>query len=576
MYSRVFVHSIIILLVGFVVSESNSQQSDDPILYVSDEDRISTLVIGEQSERSLPIPELTEGTQLETDESLDLAIWCSCYSPKGRIFVSKIDGQNSQVIFDAQDRVELDTTFLQLTDIDYDSLEQMIYWGEYQVEDGIAKTSIKRRSLVDSEVTDLFRVEGYLERIEVDPTTQMIYWSRKDEGDLQVTIRRSSYDGLTDDFIINSSRSPIREFGIFDNFVVDPIHQEIYWEGPSGNIFRREIEGDVTQVVRSDETDDSIGDFVVDRENNFMYWHNRSDGNLFRIDMETLLVELIAANTGRNYDLALGQQSGDLYVVQRGILRKFRANGEDLGVLFYGLYDESLDGFILDQESEKIYFIHPGNSDELFQKGDFAGVFNSGMIMEFDLRSEQLSVVFDNVLNDSDIVYDEDNRTIYWGNGSGIQSYLLGSDHVEQVAIFGAEVSGLNRLAIDFDAGKMYWAYRGSILKANVDGSEIEIILSGLTLIGDIDVSPSTGQIYWHDVRKIGRANLDGTNTETMLEIKNSFPGALTIDHEAGMVYYSISTLGTGESAIQRADLDFTFVEDVFEDAFVETIVLGN
>jgi hypothetical protein len=87
-------------------------------------------------------------------------------------------------------------------------------------------------------------------------------------------------------------------------------------------------------------------------------------------------------------------------------------------------------------------------------------------------------------------------------------------------------VSGLTNvfsIALDAGGGKMYWAEPGvdAIRRANLDGTSVENIVTGLPNPLGIAVDASAGQIYWTDTditaRRIQRANLDGTGLETLV-----------------------------------------------------------
>ena len=52
------------------------------------------------------------------------------------------------------------------------------------------------------------------------------------------------------------------------------------------------------------------------------------------------------------------------------------------------------------------------------------------------------------------------------------------------------------------DIQKLYWANSktGKILRANLDGSEVEDVISGLNTPWDIALDPDGGKIYWTEV----------------------------------------------------------------------------
>ena len=168
--------------------------------------------------------------------------------------------------------------------------------------------------------------------------------------------------------------------------------------------------------------------------------------------------------------------------------------------------------------------------------------------------------------NLSDIALDVDGGKIYWISdelatfssirGNIRRANLDGSDI--ETLITRAEASGL---ALDMDEGKIYWTANDQILRADLDGSDIEILIfrpfiSGLTL--DVD----GGKIYWTDSTRgdILRANLDGSDIETLITRAQEVAGevfGLTLDVDGGKIYWTDSSRGN----IYRANLDGSDIE---------------
>lgn len=75
-------------------------------------------------------------------------------------------------------------------------------------------------------------------------------------------------------------------------------------------------------------------------------------------------------------------------------------------------------------------------------------------------------------------------------------------------------------------AAKLYWTSRttGSIQRANLDGSEVENIVTGLIGNYGLAVDSAHGSLYWSENSKgtISRANLNGTGKQTLITGLNS------------------------------------------------------
>lgn len=135
-------------------------------------------------------------------------------------------------------------------------------------------------------------------------------------------------------------------------------------------------------------------------------------------------------------------------------------------------------------------------------------------------------------------------------------------------------------VAVDLAAGKIYWStsidrFRGQIRRANLDGSQQEIVVS----TADPEFKPSAiaidtdeGKIYWTDyvVDVVMRANLaDGSDIEFLWAAgANHNPRGIALDLPAGKVYWGQDVDFDGTAGrIMRMDLDGSnpevFLDDV-------------
>lgn len=121
-------------------------------------------------------------------------------------------------------------------------------------------------------------------------------------------------------------------------------------------------------------------------------------------------------------------------------------------------------------------------------------------------------------------------------------------------------------VAIDLDNNKLYWAetrsadgvsHSGFIGLANLDGSSSGTLISPLDPV-DITLDNVNNKLYWAnagthivDYGSICRSNLDGSNIETLIS-GLSRPHGVTIDTNNDTMYYTEVLLGT----IHRYDLN--------------------
>lgn len=117
-------------------------------------------------------------------------------------------------------------------------------------------------------------------------------------------------------------------------------------------------------------------------------------------------------------------------------------------------------------------------------------------------------------------------------------------------------------------AGKMYWTDSGTgkIQRANLDGTRVEDLVTGLGNPVGLELDPGAGKMYWTGSRegKIQRANLDGTGVEDLVTGLNQ-PVGVALGLGAGKMYWTHNLGGK----IRRANLDGTGVEDVTPGAFL-------
>ncbi|MDE0466843.1 MAG: VWA domain-containing protein [Candidatus Poribacteria bacterium] len=120
----------------------------------------------------------------------------------------------------------------------------------------------------------------------------------------------------------------------------------------------------------------------------------------------------------------------------------------------------------------------------------------------------------------------------------------------------------------------VYWAeYGGTILRANLDGTNKQILATGLGDHQSIAVDVAGGKIYWADWSwaflgnpgngKIQRANLDGTNIQDIVTNELLGPADIDLDVAGGKIYWTNDDDGDGDEKIQRANLDGTNVQDI-------------
>ena len=152
---------------------------------------------------------------------------------------------------------------------------------------------------------------------------------------------------------------------------------------------------------------------------------------------------------------------------------------------------------------------------------------------------------------------------VYWADsGTGkIQRANLDGSNIQDI------VTGLDdpySIALDGTARKIYWTdyRRKNIQRANLDGSNIQDIVTRLGFPYGIALDVAAGKVYWTDEGpdKIQRANLDGSNIQDVFIVRGlGNPRSIALDVAAGKMYWTTAWT----EKIQRASLDGTNVQDL-------------
>lgn len=148
-------------------------------------------------------------------------------------------------------------------------------------------------------------------------------------------------------------------------------------------------------------------------------------------------------------------------------------------------------------------------------------------------------ILFATTQHPNGIALDRQAGLIYWTSPTGIKRSRLDGKDVETVV---PSVIGTS-LIVDHAGGRLYWAQNGVGLRtALLDGSNVQTI-AARDMIGGIAVDKLHGKIYWteNSTRRIERANSDGSDPEPvyLMSEPQASPYGLAIDPTEGRVYWA-------------------------------------
>jgi hypothetical protein len=146
---------------------------------------------------------------------------------------------------------------------------------------------------------------------------------------------------------------------------------------------------------------------------------------------------------------------------------------------------------------------------------------------------------------------------MYWTDGTNSGPGFLRRANLDgsEQTILVTGLSGARRVSLDLARGQMYWGEGaiGRIRRANLDGSGVTTLIQ--EDLDDVALDLAGGKMYWtaYSAGEIHRANLDGSGKEILVRNQNS-PITIALDLAGGKMYWG--SLNGGD--MRRANLDGT------------------
>lgn len=240
-----------------------------------------------------------------------------------------------------------------------------------------------------------------------------------------------------------------------------------------------------------------------------IYWADSGNEKIQRAHLDGSNVEDLVSITAPK-SIALDRAGGRMYwgkVVGPHSIMRADLNGTGVEVLAAAPVDEPY-GIAIDHANGKFYWLN--NDQDEIQRANLDGSGSEHLLTlnpppfgnglgGIDLDPAQGKMYFTDFIA----------HRIYRANldGSGIQTLIS---------------SGLTfpcGIALDSMGGKMYWADAGRIRRANLNGTGMEDLVTGLVDARGIALDVVAGKVYWSDIdaHKIQRANLNGSNVEDLI-----------------------------------------------------------
>jgi DNA-binding beta-propeller fold protein YncE len=140
------------------------------------------------------------------------------------------------------------------------------------------------------------------------------------------------------------------------------------------------------------------------------------------------------------------------------------------------------------------------------------------------------------------------NGKLYWSGGVGVRRANLDGSNVELIGAEGVDVTGV---AVDAFNQFVYYAdhFANRIVRQPLGGGQPQFFLSGLADSPlAIAINVQSNLIYWTDSNNLWKANLlDGSN-RTILYPNSKYSRDIFLDHSRGLIWWTWEQGGVGGS----------------------------
>ena len=498
-----------------------------------------------------------------------------------RIQRSRLDGSGVEDV--------VDSGLVNPRGLAVDSAAGKLYWTDYGTD------KIQRANLDGSQVEDLVTTGLRIPlALALDAAAGKLYWT--DNGTDR--IQRSNLDGTEVEDLVTGLQTPL-------GLALDAAAGKLYWtDSGADKIQRANLDGSQVEDLVTTGLRIPRG-LALDTAAGKLYWSDNGTDRIQRAELDGSQVEdLVTTGLRTPRGLAVDTAAGKLYWADSSTDRIQRSNLD--GSEIEDLVTEGLQsprGLALVRTADA------GNqapeleplADRTAATGDsltfeLTGSDPDGDALTYTALSSDEAVatveVADSLVTIRLLSVGETAITVTAGDPGGLQASRTftvtvqasnepplavpwlywtdaGSDRIQRAELDGSDlrtlVTGLVKprdLALDRDGGRMYWTDSGSdkIQRAHLDGSHVEdLVTEGLKEPFGLALDPGGGKMYWSDYGsdRIQRSHLDGSQVEDLVATGLQEPYGLDLGE--GRIYWT----DWGSDKIQRAELDGSEIEDV-------------
>jgi Secretion system C-terminal sorting domain/Domain of unknown function (DUF5050) len=419
--------------------------------------------------------------------------------------------------------------------------------------------------------------------VKIDKVNKKIYWSNEGSRELN----RSNLDGTNVETLIRNSIA-------IQAIDFDYINGKIYYGDINvAKIISINFDGSGEKYVYQSNLGGGVFGLVLLPESNLMYF--TSGSSIYSAKLDGSNVVEILNNLQSPNNLVFDKIKKELYFEERpfisgaGTIKKCDINGKNISTIVSSNFNKP-QGFQIDFVKQKVYWINGSNSNiykanldgtneelvidistsgSVFRSSIDLGI-NNDQIFWLDRNNSLVSsasidgnslktIIQDNLDEPYEVIVDNHNKKVYTVDyTSGIIKSNIDGSQIELIV----KTPYLRYCAID-STNIYYYNYTDKkIYKTNLDGTNRVAILSGLGTVYDIEVDKKNKNIYWVDATalKIFKANLDGTGKQALVTVTSS-AWSLAIDEKNEKIFWSNRNIGKGE--IMSANFDGSNVKTI-------------
>jgi low density lipoprotein receptor-related protein 5/6 len=454
----------------------------------------------------------SRSTAVAVDPEAKTVYWVS----DDAIHRSNLDGSDPQDVITSEVRETLGLAV--------DPFGSKIYWTNSEFSGGV----VRRANLDGTEIEDIVTDGLYSpQKIRVDPDGGKLYWTDL----IANAVFRSNLDGTSVEEILDDEENPdglaldlqgakvywtdLTEDAVFranldgtereeltievigpTDVSVDPASSSLYTLSEEGELYRSSLDGTEAELLVA-----PISDFealAIDRNSAKLVWTSDERVQLSNLDGSN--IEDLAVG-GRGTDVEVDGETGSVYWTEFNSIWRadLDGSGAEMVVEADGPYN-----LTLDPQRGRMYWTGDGN------------ITTADKIRWANLDGSESDILIQDLDDANRLRIDPESGFLFWTEGGFSFADVVRRSNTDGSAltdILDDQISGA--LAIDTQADKVYWSDRG-IKRANFDGSGVEDLYDASFTVSSLTIDPVEGKMYWATEDRIEAANLDGSEVQIL------------------------------------------------------------